>query len=49
MRHNHIDPYSPEGGYYECRSCTRREASETRLTVCRACGDEVLNLAVPRE
>ena len=49
MRHNIIDPYSPDGGYYECRTCTHREASEDRLMACPACGADVRNIAVPRE
>ncbi|WP_251342963.1 rubrerythrin-like domain-containing protein [Haloplanus halophilus] len=49
MSHNRIDPYTPAGGYYECRSCAHREASEQRLTVCPECGAEVRNLAVTRE
>ncbi|RCU48011.1 rubrerythrin-like domain-containing protein [Haloplanus salinus] len=49
MRHNLIDPYTPERGYYECRGCTHREASEDRLTACSICGADVRNLAVPRE
>ncbi|AZH26309.1 rubrerythrin-like domain-containing protein [Haloplanus aerogenes] len=49
MRHNLIDPYSPEGGYYECRSCAHREASDERVTACPECGSDVRNLAVPRE
>ena len=49
MRHNLIDPYTPERGYYECRSCTHREASEDRLMACPTCGADVRNLAVPRE
>jgi Zn finger protein HypA/HybF involved in hydrogenase expression len=49
MRHNLTDPHTPERGYYECRTCTHREASEDRLTACSACGGDVRNLAVPRE
>jgi Zn finger protein HypA/HybF involved in hydrogenase expression len=49
MIHNRIDPYTPTGGYYECRSCTHREPSETRLTSCPECGSDVRNLAVTRE
>jgi rRNA maturation endonuclease Nob1 len=49
MRHNLIDPYTPERGYYECHGCTHREASEDRLTACSICGADVRNLAVPRE
>jgi len=49
MSHNRIDPYIPEGGYYECWSCARREPSEDRLTACPACGADVRNLAVARE
>ncbi|MFC7174334.1 rubrerythrin-like domain-containing protein [Haloplanus litoreus] len=49
MRHNRIDPYTPDGGYYECLSCAYRESSEDRLTTCPACGADVRNLAVARE
>ncbi|MEF8855998.1 MAG: rubrerythrin-like domain-containing protein [Haloplanus sp.] len=49
MSNNRIDPYSPSGGYYECRSCAHREASDERMTACPECGSDGRNLAVPRE
>lgn len=43
------DPYSPDRGYFECRDCNTRVASEDRLEDCPDCGNDVRNLAVARE
>jgi hypothetical protein len=49
MMHNEIDPYTPEGGYYECHACGTRYFAETAGT-CQKCGSsEVRNISVPRE
>lgn len=49
MNHTAIDPYTAEGGYFECVDCGAREASEGRLVRCPACEGRVRNIAVPRE
>lgn len=48
--HNSVlDPYSPDGGYFECTDCGTRTNTDERLSSCPDCGGEVQNLAVPRE
>lgn len=44
-----LDPYTPDGGYYECRSCETRTTSTTYLATCPECDGEVYNIAVARE
>ena len=44
-----VDPYTPDGGYFECVDCSRRTTSDERLTTCEECGGRLRNIAVPRE
>jgi rRNA maturation endonuclease Nob1 len=44
-----IDPFSPETNYFECIACGKREISDKRLTICKGCGGQLQNIAVPRE
>ena len=42
-----VDPYRPEGGYYECTECGARVETDG---ICEGCGcDALVNIAVPRE
>ena len=42
-----VDPYRPQGGYYECTECSARVETDG---ICGGCGcDALVNIAVPRE
>lgn len=44
------DSYTPpETNRYECTNCLSRFERESHLVNCPDCGDEVRNVAVPRE
>lgn len=49
LHNTKLDPYRPERGYYECRSCGNRTTSERHVATCPECDGAVRNIAVARE